>query len=363
MQAATRIKANLLLIRAGRPGRRLKKIMKAYEIQQFGIDNLSPVERETPTPQGTEVLVRIRATSLNYRDLMMVKGSYNPKQKLPLIPFSDGAGEVVEAGESVTKWQKGDRVSPIFMQGWIEGEIEYKKARTTLGGDLDGCLREYAVFDEQALVRIPDHLSFEEAATLPCAGLTAYHALFISGCLKPDDTILIQGTGGVSIFALQLASVYGCRTFVISSSDEKLQRAEALGADELINYQSTPDWDKAILDLTEKRGVDHVVEVGGGGTIQKSLNAVRMGGHIAVIGALSGGRGEISPISILMKTVKLHGIFVGSRQMFEQMNQLLCLHNNIKPVVDKVFEFENVKDALEYMESGSHFGKIVVRVG
>lgn len=336
--------------------------MKAYEIQQFGIENLSLTERETPKPQGSEVLVKLRAASLNYRDLMMVKGAYNPKLKLPVIPFSDGAGEVVEVGENVTKWKVGDRVSPIFMQGWLDGEIEFKKARTALGGDLDGCLREYAAFDENGLVRIPDHLSDDEAATLPCAALTAYHALFVSGCLKPDDTVLIQGTGGVSIFALQLASVYGCRTFVISSSDEKLQRAKHLGADDLINYNETPEWDKTILDLTGRRGVDHVVEVGGAGTIQKSLNAVKMGGHIAVIGALSGGKGEISPVSILMKSVKLQGIFVGSRQMFEQMNQLLCLHNNIKPVIDKTFDFENVRDALGYMESGSHFGKIAVKI-
>lgn len=336
--------------------------MKAYEIQQFGIENLALVERETPKPEGTEVLVKIHASSLNYRDLMMVKGLYNPKLKTPLIPFSDGAGEVVAVGENVMKWQSGDRVSPIFMQGWIDGEIEFKKARTALGGDLDGCLREFAAFDENGLVRIPDHLSYEEAATLPCAALTAYHALFVSGCLKPDDTVLLQGTGGVSIFALQLASVYGCRTFVISSSDDKLQRAKALGADELINYKNTPDWDKAILDLTERRGVDHILEVGGADTIQKSLNTVKMGGHVAVIGALSGGKGEVSPVSILMKSIKLQGIFVGSRQMFEQMNQMLCLHNHLKPVIDKVFEFENVKDALKYMESGSHFGKVVVKV-
>lgn len=336
--------------------------MKVYEIQQFGIENLARVERETPEPKETEVLIKMRAASLNYRDLMMVKGVYNPKLKLPLVPFSDGAGEVVAVGERVTKWQTGDRVSPTFMQGWIDGGIEYKKARTTLGGDLDGCLREYAVFDENGLVRIPDHLSYEEAATLPCAALTAYHALFVSGCLKPEDTVLLLGTGGVSIFALQLASVYGCRTFVTSSSDEKLQRAKKLGANELINYSETPDWDKAIMDLTERRGVSHVVEVGGAGTIQKSLNAVKMGGHIAVIGALSGAEGNLSPVSILMKSVRLQGIFVGSRQMFEQMNQLLCLHNQLKPVIDKTFEFNEVRDALKYMESGSHFGKIVVRI-
>jgi NADPH:quinone reductase and related Zn-dependent oxidoreductases len=336
--------------------------MKAYEIQQFGIENLKPVERDVPEPSGTEVLVKLRATSLNYRDLMTVKGMYNSKQKLPLVPFSDGAGEVVAVGKDVTKWQTGDRVMPIFMQGWHDGEIEYKKARTTLGGDYDGCLREYAVFDENGLVQIPDHLSYEEAATLPCAGLTAYHALFVSGCLKPDDSVLIQGTGGVSIFALQMANAYGCRTIVTSSSDEKLERAKQLGADDLINYRECEDWDRAVLDLTERRGADHVVEVGGAGTIQRSLNAVRMGGHVAVIGVLSGVKGECSPLTILMKSIRVHGIFVGSRQMFEQFNQLLCQHQHLKPVIDKVFDFGEVGDALRYLESGSHFGKIVVRI-
>lgn len=337
--------------------------MKAYEIQQFGVENLALVERETPQPAANEVLVKFRAASVNYRDLMMVQGVYNPKLKMPLVPFSDGAGEVVEVGGAVTKWKIGDRVCPIFMQGWVDGDIEYKKARTTLGGDLDGCLREFGAFDESALVRIPDHLSDEEAATLPCAALTAYHALFVSGALKSGETVLLQGTGGVSIFALQFASVYGSRTIITSSSDEKLQRAKDLGAGDLINYRETLDWDKAVLDLTEKRGVDHVVEVGGAGTIQRSLKAVRMGGHIALIGALSGSQsGEITPVSVFMKSVKLHGIFVGSRQMFEHLNQLLCLHNHLKPVIDKVFEFGEAREALKYMESGSHFGKIVVRI-
>jgi NADPH:quinone reductase-like Zn-dependent oxidoreductase len=336
--------------------------MKAYEIQQFGLENLALVERETPKPAANEVLVKFHAASVNYRDLMMVQGAYNPKLKMPLVPFSDGAGRVVEVGEAVTKWKVGDRVSPIFMQGWIDGEIEFKKARTALGGDLDGCLREFGAFDEHGLVRIPDHLSDEEAATLPCAALTAYHALFVSGLLKPDDTVLLQGTGGVSIFALQLAGAYGARTIITSSSDEKLERAKSLGAGDLINYRETPDWDKAVLDLTEKRGVDHVVEVGGAGTVQKSLKAVKMGGHIALIGALSAGQGDISPVSIFMKSVKVHGIFVGSRQMFEQLNQLLCLHHHLKPVIDKVFEFNEAREALKYMESGAHFGKIVVRI-
>lgn len=336
--------------------------MKAYEIQQFGIENLSLVERETPQPTETEVLVKIHATSLNYRDLMMVQGTYNPKLKLPLVPFSDGAGEIVAVGDAVRKWQPGDRVMPIFMQGWHDGEVDFKKARTTLGGDFDGCLREFAAFEENGLVRIPDHLSYEEAATLPCAGLTAYHALFISGCLKPDDTVLLLGTGGLSMFALQFASVYGCRTIVTSSHNEKLEKAKRLGADDLINYKEREDWDRAVLELTEKRGVDHVIEVGGAGTLQKSLNAVKMGGHVAVIGALSGGKGEISPVTILMKSIKVQGVFVGSRQMFEQMNQMLCLHSHLKPVIDKVFEFGEIKDALRHMETGAHFGKIVVKI-
>ena len=334
--------------------------MKAYEIQQFGIENLALVERDEPQPGETEVLVKFHAASLNYRDLMMVKGTYNPKLKIPLVPFSDGAGEVVAVGGKVTKWKTGDRVSPIFMQDWIDGQISFEKARTALGGDRDGVLREFGAFDESGLVRIPDHLSYEEAATLPCAGVTAYHALFESGNLHPSDSVLLLGTGGVSIFALQLASVYGSRTIITSSSNEKLERAKELGAQDLINYREREDWEKAVQELTERRGVDHVVEVGGAGTLQKSLSAVRMGGHVALIGALSGG-GEINPLSIFMKSVRLQGIFVGSRQMFEQMNLLLCQHYHIKPVIDKTFEFGEVRDALKYMEAGAHFGKIVVK--
>ncbi len=335
--------------------------MKAYEINEFGIENLSIVEREKPEPQASEVLVKFHAASLNYRDLMMVKGAYNPKLKTPLVPLSDGAGEVVAVGNQVTKWKIGDRVCPIFMQGWSDGEIDYEKARTALGGDLDGCLREFGAFDETGLVRFPDHLSYEEAATLPCAGVTAYNALFCSGSLKPSESVLLQGTGGVSIFALQFASVLGARTIITSSSDEKLQRAKELGADDLINYRTTEDWDKAVLDLTERRGVDHVVEVGGAGTMQKSVNAVKMGGDVSVIGVLA-GKGDFNPTSLLMKTVKLQGIYVGSRQMFEQMNLMLCQYSFLKPVIDKTFEFGEMQDALKYMEAGAHFGKIVVKI-
>lgn len=335
--------------------------MKAYEIREFGIENLTLTERDEPQPKETEVLVKFRAASLNYRDLVMIKGSYNPNQKMPLVPLSDGAGEVVEIGEKVTKWKIGDRVCPIFMQGWIDGEITLEKARTALGGDLDGCLREFGAFDENGLVRIPEHFSFEEAATLPCAAVTAWHALFESGRIKPDDSVLLQGTGGVSIFALQMASVLGTRIIITSSSDEKLEKAKGLGATDFINYKRTPDWDKAVLDLTGTRGVNHIVEVGGAGTMQKSLKSVKMGGHIAFVGVLA-GKGEFNPNLLFMKSIKLQGLFVGSRQMFEAMNQMFCQHNHLKPVIDKVFDFEKAKDALKFMESGSHFGKIVVKI-
>ncbi len=335
--------------------------MKTYEIKEFGIENLSLSERDEPKPRANEVLVKFHAFSLNYRDLMMVKGWYNPKLKMPIVPFSDGAGEVVEIGESVTNFKVGDRVMPIFMQGWIDGAIDFEKKRTALGGDIDGVLREFGTFSEDGLVCIPDHFSFEEAATLPCAGVTAYNALFESGRMKSNDSILLQGTGGVSIFALQMASVLGTRIIITSSSDEKLEKAKELGATDLINYRNREDWDKAVLELTEKQGVEHVVEVGGAGTMAKSLNAVKLGGHIAVIGVLS-GNGEINPVHILMKMVKMQGIFVGSRQMFEAMNSMFCNHPHLKPVIDKTFEFGEVKEALNYMESGSHFGKIVVKI-
>lgn len=335
--------------------------MKAYEINEFGIENLTLAERDEPTPNAGEVKVKFHAASLNYRDLMMVTGKYNPRLKTPLVPFSDGAGEVVEIGADVTKFKIGDRVTPIFMQGWLDGAVDAQKARTALGGDLDGCLREFGTFDEHGLVCIPDHFSYEEAATLPCAAVTAYNALYCSGSLKPDDTVLLQGTGGVSIFALQLASVIGCRVIITSSNDEKLQKAEELGATDFINYKTTEDWEKRVLELTEKRGVDHVIEVGGSGTMQKSVTAVRVGGHVAVIGVLS-GKGDFNPTSLLMKSARLQGIYVGSRQMFEDMNRVFCQHTQLKPVIDRTFEFSEVKDALKYMEAGAHFGKIVVKI-
>jgi NADPH:quinone reductase-like Zn-dependent oxidoreductase len=334
--------------------------MKAYELQQFGLENLALVERDVPPAAGHEVLVKFHAASLNYRDLMFAKGLYNPKAKLPAVPFSDGAGEVVSVGEKVTRWKVRDRVCPIFMQGWLEGGPSSEKQRSSLGGgDLDGVLREYGAFDENGLVRIPDHLSFEEAATLPCAGVTAWNALIRIGNLKAGDTVLTLGTGGVSVFALQFAKMHGARVIVTSSSDEKLERVHALGADATINYRTTPDWDKEVLRLTNRLGVDHVIELGGAGTVAKSVNSVRVGGCIALIGVLASG-GGFNPVALLMKAARMQGVFVGSRQMFEEMNRAIAV-SSLKPVIGKTFPFAQAPEALKYMESGAHFGKIVVR--
>ncbi|MEQ1606627.1 MAG: NAD(P)-dependent alcohol dehydrogenase [Pyrinomonadaceae bacterium] len=337
--------------------------MRAYEIQEFGIDKLTLTKREKPEPGPNEILVRLRAASLNYRDVMVVTGTYNPRMKVPAVPLSDGAGEVVAVGESVMKWNVGDRVMPLFAQQWFDGETSEEKRRTSLGAGSkwDGVLREYASFNEESVVKIPDHLSFEEASTLPCAAVTAWNALTVSGNVKAGDTVLTLGTGGVSIFAIQIAKLFGARVIATSGTDEKIERLKALGADETINYKTREDWDEVVLELTDKKGVDHVIEVGGGGTLGRSLTSVRLGGHVAMIGALSGPAG-FNPISVFMKAVRLQGIFVGSRKMLEDLNKAIAV-NQLRPVVDRVFEFTEAREALKYMESGSHFGKIVIRIG
>jgi NADPH:quinone reductase-like Zn-dependent oxidoreductase len=344
--------------------------MKVYEVKgSFGLDSLTLVERPMPHPGRGQVLVQVRACSLNYRDLLVIKGLYNPKLRLPLVPFSDGAGQVAEIGEGVTRVKKGDRVAGIFMQQWLAGEVTDAKAKSALGGGSragsdgasDGMLAEYVVLNEEGLVHVPEHLSDEEAATLPCAAVTAWNALVATGGLQAGESVLTQGTGGVSLFALQFARLTGARVIAISSSDEKLRRARDLGASDGINYKTTPDWDKRVRELTGDAGVDHVVEVGGAGTLGRSLKAVRMGGHIALIGVLSGA-GEVNPMPILMKHVRVQGIYVGSRDMFEAMNRAIALHQ-LRPVVDRVFPFDQACEALRYMETGRHFGKICVRVG
>ncbi len=335
--------------------------MKAFEIKGgFGIDNLTHVERADPSPAHGQVIVKVRAVSLNYRDLLTVKGLYNPKIPLPFVPFSDGVGDVVAVGEGVSRVKVGDRVAGIFMQKWLSGEVTEDKAKSALAGGGDGMLAEFVALHEEGLVHVPEHLSYEEAATLPCAAVTAWHAVVEYG-LKPGDSVLLLGTGGVSLFALQFAKMSGARIIITSSSHEKLAKAKALGATDCINYKLVPEWGDKVRELTGGAGVDLVVEVGGAGTLPQSLRAVRMGGRISLIGVLTGAAGEIDPRPIIMKKIRVQGIFVGSRDMFEAMNRAITLHQ-LHPVIDRVFPFENAREALRYMESGAHFGKICIRV-
>jgi NADPH:quinone reductase-like Zn-dependent oxidoreductase len=331
--------------------------MQAWQISAFGIDSLDFAERNTPQPGPGEVLVKIHAVSLNYRDLLMVKGLYNPKLKLPRIPCSDGAGEVVALGEGVSAWKAGDRVAGIFMQNWLDGPATPATTKGALGGDIDGMLAEYVVLRESGLVRVPDHLSFEEAATLPCAAVTAWNAL-AGGRLKPGATVLIQGTGGVSIFALQFAHLAGARVLGISSSREKLDRAMSLGLDAGLNYRETPDWDRWALEQTEGEGVDLVVEVGGLGTLPRSIRALRMGGVIAQVGVLSGAAEPLPLALILHKQARIQGIYVGSRRDFEEMNACIA-RDRLRPVPQS-FPWTQAREVLAGMEHGSHFGKLVL---
>ena len=334
--------------------------MKAFEIQEFGIDNLALVDREGKAPGPGQVLVQMTAASLNFRDLLVVKGTYNPKMRRPLVPLSDGAGIVEQVGDGVTAWKVGDRVTGCFFQSWLEGEVSAEKIASGLGGAIDGILQERMVFDASGLVRTPDYLSDEESAALPCAGVTAWHALFEHHPTVPGATVLIQGTGGVSMFALQLAHLAGLRTIVTSSSDAKLARVRKMGASETINYKTEPDWDKAARALTNGVGVDHVIEVGGSDTIARSLRAVRMGGMVSVIGVLSGAEATVSPRALLMNSLRVQGIYVGSRAMFERLNQAIA-PKKLKPVIDKTFPWTEYREALKYMEGQSHFGKICLR--
>ena len=335
--------------------------MKAWRfLKAFGLENLECVELAEPIPGPGQAVVRVRACSLNYRDLVVSKGSYGRAVKPPLTPLSDGAGEVVAVGEGVTRVKAGDRVAAIFMQGWLDGPPDDAKAASALGGAIDGMLAEHVCLDAAGLVRFPEHLSFAEAASLPCAAVTAWHSLFVSGNLQPGQSVLVQGTGGVSIFALQFAKQAGARVIATTSGkDGKEERLRALGADAVVNYRTTPEWDRAARDFTGGVGVDHVIEVGGAGTLPLSMKAVRRGGHIALIGVLSGA-GEVDPRFIFLKQLKIQGIYVGSRQMFEDMNQAIGV-SGMRPVVDRVFGFDEIREAMAYLESGAHFGKVCVR--
>jgi NADPH:quinone reductase-like Zn-dependent oxidoreductase len=329
--------------------------MKAWEVQKgsTGFEGLKQVEKPKPKPGPRQVLVRIRAASLNYRDIAIVRGKYMggglPRDTVPL---SDGAGEVEAVGEGVTELAPGDRVVATFTQG---------SPPAALGSPLDGTLTEYAVFAPEGLLRIPAHLSFEEAATLPCAGVTAWNALTEGRVLRPGETVLTLGTGGVSIFALQLAKAAGARVIITSTSDVKLERAKALGADDTINYKRHPDWEKQVQELTNGQGADKVVELGGPGTLPHSYQAVGRGGEIELIGVITRPEGDTSPMAIMFKGATLRGIFVGGRPLFEGLNRAVTV-NRIKPVIDKVFEFDEAADALRYMKEAKHFGKLVIRI-
>ena len=335
--------------------------MKAYEISTFD-GQLKSVERDDPAAGPGEILIRVGGVSLNYRDLLMIKGAYNPRMKLPVIPCSDGAGEIVECGAGVTRFKTGERVCPIFAQGWLDGEPTRAGLKRTLGGPVDGTLAEYIVVPEAAAVRAPATLTDIEAATLPCAALTAWSAIVTYGNVKPGSTVLVLGTGGVSIFALQFAKLMGARVIVSSSSEDKLERARELGADELINYREKPAWEKEVYKRTDGLGVDLVIEVGGPGTLEKSIRSVRPGGVISLIGILAGRKNEVDLTAVLMQNIAIQGIVVGHRAGFEAMVAAFDRNPDLKPVVDRTFSFDDAQAAYDTVAGAGHFGKVCISV-
>ena len=336
--------------------------MKVFQIQDnWSMDNLTLTQRPKPEPGSGQVLLQMKAASLNFRDLLVPKRGYGALTgTLPLIPISDGVGEVIATGEGVRRVVVGDRVCPIMIQSWISGPPTMKRVSSTLGGPLDGVMAEYMVLNVDCVVQAPEHLSNEEAATLPCAALTAWSAVVTDGQIKAGDRVLVQGTGGVSLFALQFAKLHGAHVIVTSSSDEKLQRAINLGADEGINYLSTPEWGKEAKRIADPDGVDLIIEVGGQKTLQQSLHAIRAGGTISLIGVLSGLNIDVSLGPIVTRKVRLQGITVGSRDGMEAMMRAISQHA-IKPVIDRIFAFEELRGALDYLERSGHFGKICIR--
>ena len=328
----------------------------------WGLDQIKVVETPEPTPGPGQVLVRMKAVSLNYRDLLMVNGMYGrgaASSSDVITPFSDGCGVVEAVGAGVTRFKAGDRVATLFFQNWTSGPPSLEKLMSALGFPIPGAGAELQTFSQEGLSKVPDFLSDHQVATLPCAALTAWRGLFQDARLEPGDTVVLQGTGGVSIFGLQFAHAAGLRTVITSSSDDKLVRAKALGADHLVNYKTTPAWSGPVRAATGGRGADFVMEVGGGGTIQESMKAVRIGGHIAIIGVVAGAGEPFNPAALIGNSAKLQGLSVGSRDMFEAMCRAIDLHK-IQPVVDKVFPFTEARAAFSAMAAGEHFGKIVL---
>lgn len=335
--------------------------MKAYELQKNeGFAALTKVERSAPKVGDHDVRVRVRAVSLNYRDLVMAKSAKNARTQ-PIVPTSDGAGDVVEVGSAVRGLRVGDRVAANFFPHWVDGPPRLSYHAGALGGSIDGMLAEEVVLPEPAWVKLPEHLSFEEGATLPCAAVTAWNALFESAALRVGDTVLVQGTGGVSIFALQLAKAAGARVITTSQSPEKRERARKLGADHTIDYKENPKWGAAAHEWTEGRGVNVVVEVGGPGTFDQSASALAYGGTMSILGVLTGVRGEVNTYEIFHKGLRVHGVYVGSVAMFERLNRALTTHQ-IHPVIDRVYAFDEARGAYEYLASAQHFGKVIIRV-
>ncbi len=328
-------------------------------LQAFGLDNLHLEQAPLPELGPNEVHVRFHAASLNYRDLMTVRGQYNPKMALPRILGSDAAGEVIAVGPQVTQFKPGDRVASLFFQAWHDGPSQPTTGKSALGGAIDGVFATERILPEAGLIRVPGYMSDEEAATLPCAALTAWNGLVEKGHVRAGQTVLILGTGGVSLFALQIAKMHGATVILTSSSDEKLARGKALGADHLVNYKTKPDWETEVLALTGNRGVDHIVEVGGSGTLPRSFKAAAPEAHIYLIGVLSEPGKGVDVMPVLQKSLHLDGVYVGSRAMFERMNTAFAA-NRLKPVIDQVFPLADFRSAFDQMDRGSHFGKLVL---
>lgn len=337
--------------------------MKAYQItQDYSIPSLLLNEKEYPRLLPGQVLVKLKAVSLNYRDLLVIKGVDRWKPPVGRVPVSDGVGTVVEIGDEVKTIAINDRIAGLFLPHWIEGKLSPEKLEFPLGGAVkDGLLQEYAVFNENEVVKVPAFLSDEEAATLPCAALTAWHGLIEKGNIKTGDTVLIQGTGGISLFSTQFALMSGACVILLSGSDEKLEMAHGLGVKHLINYNQVPNWEDEVMRLTDNHGADHIVEVVGGSHINKSIDAAAFNSTISVIGLIGGLKGEINTGKIIPKQIKLQGVEVGSKEMFTEMNKAIET-NRIHPVIDKVYAFEDVREALTVLEQGKHFGKICIKI-
>ncbi|HTV23089.1 MAG TPA: NAD(P)-dependent alcohol dehydrogenase [Polyangiaceae bacterium] len=334
--------------------------MRTYELRGKGLDTLTLIERPVPRPGPGQVLVRMHAASLNYRDLLVATGRYGRGElRYPLVPLSDGAGEVVDIGPGVTRLRPKDRVAGAFFQKWIDGPFDSTKAASALGGAIDGVLSEYVVLEEEGALKFPPSLSYEEASTLPCAGVTAWVGLMDLGKLDAGAVVLAMGTGGVSIFALQLAKTMGATVILTSSSDAKLARGKELGADHVINYRSTPDWAAAARELTHGRGVDSLLEVGGADTLPTSLRSVREGGHLVLVGLLTGKMGDRDEARRNSRGVRVDSVYVGSARHFEHMNEAIA-RSGLQPVIDRTFPFESAARAYRHLESGAHFGKVVI---